>query len=146
MNRFDSQLWKRFLAIAQPFFYPLEPGSSKVFLGLLLLLLVFIFAAVFVLVAGVTLGSQYLFPEFFNSYKIIKNEDLIFCLYDIQETPRTIGISQKDGMITGSYNVYQTNQNPKFIYYWYLNIDDVKGLKPFYTTQFSFPSPILFRR
>ena len=73
------------------------------------------------------------FPEFFNSYKIIKNEDLIFCLYDIQETPRTIGISQKDGMITGSYNVYQTNQNPKFIYYWYLNIDDVKGLKPFYT-------------
>ncbi|MEA5500412.1 ABC transporter ATP-binding protein/permease [Limnoraphis robusta] len=67
MNRFDSQLWKRFLAIAQPFFYPLEPGSSKVFLGLLLLLLVFIFAAVFVLVAGVTLGSQYLFPEFFNS-------------------------------------------------------------------------------
>ncbi|WP_413164469.1 ABC transporter ATP-binding protein/permease [Capilliphycus salinus ALCB114379] len=67
MNRFDSQLWKRFLAIAQPFFYPLEPGSSKVFLGLLLLLLTFLFAAVFVLVAGVTLGSQYLLPEFFNS-------------------------------------------------------------------------------
>lgn len=67
MNRFDNQLWKRFLGIAQPFFYPLEPGSSKVFLGLLLLLLVFLFAVVFVLVAGVTLGSQYLFPEFFNS-------------------------------------------------------------------------------
>lgn len=55
------------MGIAQPFFYPLEPGSSKVFLGLLLLLLAFIFAAVFVLVAGVTLASQYLFPEFFNS-------------------------------------------------------------------------------
>ncbi len=67
MNRFDTQLWKRFLAIAQPFFYPLEPGSSKVFLGLLLLLLVFLFAAVFALVAAVTLGSQYIFPEFFNS-------------------------------------------------------------------------------
>ncbi|MEL7039437.1 MAG: ABC transporter ATP-binding protein/permease [Cyanobacteria bacterium J06592_8] len=67
MNGFDNQLWKRFLAIAQPFFYPLESGSSTVFLGLLLLLLVFLFAAVFVLVAGVTLGSQYLFPEFFNS-------------------------------------------------------------------------------
>jgi type I restriction enzyme S subunit len=73
------------------------------------------------------------FPEFFNTYKIIKNKDLIFCLYDIQETPRTIGISKNDGMITGSYNVFQTNQNSKFIYYWYLNIDDVKGLKPFYT-------------
>ena len=67
MNQFDTQLWQRFLKIAQPFFYPLQPGSGKVFLGLLLLLLVFLFAAVFVVVAGVTLGSQYLFPEFFNS-------------------------------------------------------------------------------
>ena len=73
------------------------------------------------------------FPEFFNNYKIIKNKDLIFCLYDIQETPRTIGLSEKDGMITGSYNIFQTNQNPKFVYYWFLNLDDVKGLKPFYT-------------
>jgi type I restriction enzyme S subunit len=78
-------------------------------------------------------NSKGKFPEFFNTYKIIKKNDLIFCLYDIQETPRTIGISENDGMITGSYNVFQTNQNPKFIYYWFLIIDDVKGLKPFYT-------------
>ncbi len=67
MNQFDTQLWERFLKIAQPFFYPLQPGSRKVFLGLLLLLLVFLFAVVFVAVAAVTLGSQYIFPEFFNS-------------------------------------------------------------------------------
>jgi type I restriction enzyme S subunit len=78
-------------------------------------------------------NSKGKFPEFFNTYKIIKKNDLIFCLYDIQETPRTIGISENEGMITGSYNVFQTNQNSKFIYYWFLIIDDVKGLKPFYT-------------
>jgi type I restriction enzyme S subunit len=78
-------------------------------------------------------NSKGKFPEFFNSYKIIRKNDLIFCLYDIEETPRTIGLSGLDGMITGSYNVFQTNQVPKFIYYWYLTIDDVKGLKPFYT-------------
>jgi type I restriction enzyme S subunit len=78
-------------------------------------------------------NSKGKFPEFFNTYKIVKKNDLIFCLYDIQETPRTIGISENEGMITGSYNIFQTNQNPKFIYYWFLIIDDVKGLKPFYT-------------
>lgn len=66
MNRFDSQLWRRFLAIAQPFFYPLVPNGGKTFLLLMLLLLIFLFAVAFVLVAAVTLGSQLLFPEFFN--------------------------------------------------------------------------------
>lgn len=67
MNRFDRQLWDRFLAIAQPYFYPLEPGGGRAFLGLLLALLIFLFATVFVAVSAVSLGSQYLFPEFFNS-------------------------------------------------------------------------------
>ena len=67
MNRFDRQLWKRFLAIAQPYFYPLEPRSGTAFLGLLVLLIVFLFAALFVVVSAVCLGTQALFPEFFNS-------------------------------------------------------------------------------
>jgi vitamin B12/bleomycin/antimicrobial peptide transport system ATP-binding/permease protein len=67
MNRFDRQLWKRFLAIAQPYFYPLEPNSGSVFLGLLVLLIVFLFAAMFVAVSAVSLGTQAIFPEFFNS-------------------------------------------------------------------------------
>ncbi|QNH58188.1 ABC transporter ATP-binding protein/permease [Limnospira indica] len=66
MNRFDSQLWRRFLSIAQPFFYPLKPGSGRVFLLLMLLLLVFLFGVAFVLVTAVTFASQLLFPEFFN--------------------------------------------------------------------------------
>ncbi|MEG3838323.1 MULTISPECIES: ABC transporter ATP-binding protein/permease [unclassified Microcoleus] len=67
MNRFDRQLWQRFIAIAQPYFYPLEPGSGRIFLGLVMLLLIFLFAAMFVLVSAVCLGTQVLFPEFVNS-------------------------------------------------------------------------------
>jgi vitamin B12/bleomycin/antimicrobial peptide transport system ATP-binding/permease protein len=67
MNRFNRQLWERFLAIAQPYFYPLESGNSKVFLGLVALLLVFLFAAMFVAVSVVCLLGQALFPEFVNN-------------------------------------------------------------------------------
>ncbi|MEG3862378.1 ABC transporter ATP-binding protein/permease [Microcoleus sp. herbarium12] len=66
MNRFNRQLWERFIAIAQPYFYPLEPGGGRVFLGLVALLLIFLFAAMFVLVSVVSLGAQLFFPEAFN--------------------------------------------------------------------------------
>jgi len=67
MNRFDRQLWKRFIAIAQPYFYPLEAGGSRIFLGLVALLLIFLFAAMFVLLSAVCLGGGALFPDFVNS-------------------------------------------------------------------------------
>ena len=74
------------------------------------------------------------FPSSFDKYKVVNKGDLIFCLYDIEETPRTIGLSYDDGMITGSYKICSTvNSVKKYIYYYYLNIDDFKGLKPFYT-------------
>ncbi|MEG4204084.1 ABC transporter ATP-binding protein/permease [Microcoleus sp. Pol7_A1] len=66
MNRFDRQLWQRFIAIAQPYFYPLEPGGGKIFLGLVALLLLFLFAAMFVAVSVVSLAAQAFFPEAFN--------------------------------------------------------------------------------
>ncbi|MBD0395075.1 MAG: hypothetical protein ICV52_14785, partial [Microcoleus sp. C1-bin4] len=53
MNRFDRQLWERFIAIAQPYFYPLEPGGGRIFLGLVALLLIFLFATMFVTVSAV---------------------------------------------------------------------------------------------
>ncbi|MEG3954975.1 ABC transporter ATP-binding protein/permease [Microcoleus sp. herbarium2] len=66
MNRFDRQLWERFIAIAQPYFYPLEPGGGRIFLGLVALLLLFLFAAMFVAVSVVSLGAQAFFPDAFN--------------------------------------------------------------------------------
>ncbi len=74
------------------------------------------------------------FPESFETYKKVENGELIFCLYDIEETPRTVGLSNLKGMITGSYKIFRTlDILPKFTYYTFLSIDDVKGLKPYYT-------------
>jgi len=75
------------------------------------------------------------FPESFNTYQIVEPNDLIFCLYDMNETPRTVGYSELNGMITPSYTIVKCfdDINPKFLYYLYSIIDDYKGLRPYYT-------------
>ena len=45
------------------------------------------------------------FPAEFDTYQIVEKNDIIFCLFDIDETPRTVGLSSHNGMITGAYNV-----------------------------------------
>jgi len=67
MSKFDRNLWNRFLAIAQPYFYPLEKGGGRVFLGLLALLMMFLFAAMFVVVSIVSLGSEAILGDYFNN-------------------------------------------------------------------------------
>ena len=37
----------------------------------------------------------------------VRYGDLIFCLFDVPETPRTVGLSRYDGMITGAYTVFE---------------------------------------
>ena len=74
------------------------------------------------------------FPEEFDTYKVVQKGNVIFCLFDIDETPRTVGLSSYNGMITGAYDVFSiTGVNPRFLYYYYLNIDNQKALKPYYT-------------
>lgn len=75
------------------------------------------------------------FPAEFDTYQKVKNNDIIFCLFDIDETPRTVGLSKHKGMITGAYNVARCNTRavPEYMYYYYLSIDEYKGLKPYYT-------------
>lgn len=74
------------------------------------------------------------FPKDFDTYKVVEPGNLIFCLFDIDETPRAVGLSSLHGMITGAYDVFQpVNINGKYLYYYYLSIDNVKGLKPLYT-------------
>ena len=73
------------------------------------------------------------FPKDFESYKIVTPNNLILCLFDVDETPRTVGIAKNTGMITGAYDIFDViNENIKFIYYHYQSIDDVKGFKPLY--------------
>jgi len=47
------------------------------------------------------------FPKEFDSYKVVEPSNAIFCLFDMDETPRTIGISKYRGMITGAYDVFE---------------------------------------
>lgn len=74
------------------------------------------------------------FPAEFDTYQEIKKGDFVFCLFDVEETPRTVGLSDFDGMITGAYTVFDTKPtaDKKFLYYFYLNLDEKKRLKFLY--------------
>ena len=75
------------------------------------------------------------FPSDFTDYQIVQPGDLIFCLFDIEETPRTIGVSEQLGILTGAYKRFVC-PNPTtrdFVYFLYLALDDNKLLKPLYS-------------
>lgn len=75
------------------------------------------------------------FPASFEKYTIVNPKDLVFCLFDIDETPRTIGISKIEGMITSAYNIMAVKKDcAKYMYYFYLYLDFIKGLKPYYSS------------
>ena len=75
------------------------------------------------------------FPASFDTYQIVEPNDFIFCNFDNEETPRAVGLSQYQGMITGAYDVLYRN-NPllsdKYLIYYFLYIDDSKRFKPLY--------------
>lgn len=75
------------------------------------------------------------FPAEFDTYQEVKKGDFVFCLFDVEETPRCVGLSPYNGMITGAYTVMQTSSDfdARFLYYFYLNLDSDKRLKPLYT-------------
>lgn len=74
------------------------------------------------------------FPQSFDTYKKVDVGDMAFCLFDIDETPRTVGLSAHQGMLTGAYNIFHVkNINPQYINYYYLSLDMAKAMKPLYT-------------
>lgn len=75
------------------------------------------------------------FPSSFDSYQEVNKGDFVFCLFDNEETPRTVGLSEFYGMITGAYDVFGCNKPgilPQFLLYYYLTIDDSKLMRPLY--------------
>ncbi|NCJ06432.1 ATP-binding cassette domain-containing protein [Synechococcales cyanobacterium C] len=64
--RFDRRLWQQFVEVAQPYFYPPEPGSSLRFFGLLATQLIFVISSAFFVAVGLTLLGQVTFPVFFT--------------------------------------------------------------------------------
>ena len=70
----------------------------------------------------------------YSTYQAIDIGDLVFCLFDIDETPRTVGLSTKKGMITSAYTAFKSkeNINTQYVYYFFESLDDAKALKPYY--------------
>ena len=65
----------------------------------------------------------------------VLNGDLIFCLFDVPETPRTVGLSRHDGMITGAYTIFESlgRTNSEYFELFYRAMDDRKLLSPLYS-------------
>lgn len=74
-------------------------------------------------------------PASFSTYQVVSPGDFVFCLFDVAETPRTIGVSSQVGMITGAYDVYKTKENThiNFLEYWFTSIDDRKAYQSLYS-------------
>lgn len=74
------------------------------------------------------------FPSDFSTYQVVQPSDMVFCLFDVDETPRTVGLSAYTGMITGAYTVYETHDVlPEFLLHYFTAIDNKKGFKPLYS-------------
>ncbi|NEO82075.1 ABC transporter ATP-binding protein/permease [Moorena sp. SIO4G3] len=65
-HRFDGKFGQRLLGLVQPYWYPLSDQTGT-FLGLLLLLIVFLLIISFTIVSLISLGGQHYFPEIINS-------------------------------------------------------------------------------
>ena len=74
------------------------------------------------------------FPASFDTYQRVEPGDFIFCLFDIDETPRTVGKSNLSGMITGAYSSYKHlgTGNADYLELQLLAIDNQKKFKPLY--------------
>ena len=65
----------------------------------------------------------------------VRSGDLVFCLFDVPETPRTVALSRHDGMITGAYTVLESlgRGNSEYFELFYRAMDDRKLLSPLYS-------------
>lgn len=74
------------------------------------------------------------FPSSFETYQQVNPGDFVFCLFDVDETPRTVGLSKDHGMITGAYDVFECADDSlrQYLYEYYLIVDASKKLKPLY--------------
>lgn len=74
------------------------------------------------------------FPAEFDTYQQVSPGDFVFCHFDVEETPRTVGFSEHAGMITGAYTVYSPSQNydPRYILHFHIFADTDKKFRSLY--------------
>lgn len=87
-----------------------------------------------VIVRDLTTGKGK-FSNFWGRSQEVRPGDLVFCLFDVDETPRTIGLSRHHGMISGDYTVMEcpNKLTASFVECFYKTMDDRKLLSPLYT-------------
>lgn len=87
-----------------------------------------------VIVRDVTSGKGKFSSDMGTSQEV-REGDLVFCLFDVPETPRTVGLSHHNGMITGAYTVFECS-DPMLrahLDLFYRAMDDRKLLSPLYS-------------
>lgn len=74
------------------------------------------------------------FPAEFDTYQEVSPGDFVFCHFDVEETPRTVGLSDFFGMITGAYTVYSVacGIDPRFLLHFYICADTDKNMRSLY--------------
>ena len=75
------------------------------------------------------------FPKDFEMYNVVYPNNIIFCLFDLDETPRTVGLCYNYGMITNAYTIFKIKNTvlPEYITNYYLAVDNIKALRPYYS-------------
>lgn len=75
------------------------------------------------------------FPSDFSTYQDVRPGQFVFCLFDVDETPRTVGLSRVEGMITGAYDVFDSvdPSASEYLELFFTAMDNVKGYRPLYT-------------
>lgn len=73
-------------------------------------------------------------PASFDTYQVVEKGDLIMCLFDVDETPRTVGRARQTGMITGAYDRFKVEDDvlAEYVNWFYTAVDNAKGLRPLY--------------
>lgn len=69
-------------------------------------------------------------PKSFDGYQVIHNGNLLMCLFDIDVTPRCVGIIKNDGLTSPAYSqfILSPQCDVRYYYYYYLMVDFTKEL------------------
>lgn len=69
-------------------------------------------------------------PTTFDGYQRLHTGNLLMCLFDIDVTPRCIGLIKNEGLSSPAYSQFVLNEKAyaPFYYYYYLNLDYTKEL------------------
>lgn len=69
-------------------------------------------------------------PASFDGYQKLKPNNLLMCLFDIDVTPRCIGLIKNEGLTSPAYSQFELKPiaNERYYYYYYLLLDFSKEL------------------